>query len=186
MSVRVRPAPGAGRWSPAGDEVRVAPGRVAGQGWRVDGAATTAATTTAAAAAGAETGGDREARAEVVDRVLSSGDFVPGGKVTKALAPVFHRPAWQPAKLDVPAWSRPCVSSQVVVMGIPLSSRLDCMLILVTGWSHSTVESDVVQTLPLFSKVLASPAKITQLMVWSPQLAGLMAAPGLTAQGWMS
>src|SRR5690349_15455320 len=76
MSVRVRPAPGAGRWSPAGDEVRVAPGRVAGQGWRVDGAAAS----TTAAAAGAETGGDREARAEVVDRVLSSGDFVPGGE----------------------------------------------------------------------------------------------------------
>jgi hypothetical protein len=82
----------------------------------------------------------------------------------KALAPVFHTPASQPAKLVVWVWSVPWVKSVVVVMGFPLSSRLDCMLMLVTSSEQRTVESDVCQTVPLLSK-LTRPFGVARLLL---------------------
>src|SRR2546429_321906 len=70
------------------------------------------------------------------------------------------------------------------VTGAPLRIRIPFKLIWVTEPLHRPVDNATIAP----GKLLGSGgfAVMRQLMVWSPQLAGLMPAPGLTVQGRMS
>src|SRR5689334_2232708 len=103
------------------------------------------------------------------------------GKVMNALAVLVHVPAWHAAPARVAAPSLSCVRVESEPTTFPFHSRDSDMEIEDTGLVQSTMAVASTSRIAVVTNGVF--AVIVQLIVWSPQLAGLIPVPGWATHG---
>src|SRR5262245_27416252 len=98
-----------------------------------------------------------------------------------ALAVLVHVPAWHAAPARVAAPSLSCVRVLSLPTTFPFHSRDSDMEIELTGLVQSTMAVASTSRIAVVTNGVFD--VIVQLIVWSPQLAGLIPVPGSTTHG---